>query len=510
MLTLDFKSGEGSLRPLRPHQATAIQNVDAAFSEGKMRVVVQAATGFGKTLTAAHIIQRELDQERRVAFVVPKITLIEQTIREFEREGIRDIGVVQSTHWRTDPRAAVQICSVQTLIRKRYKPTVDLLIIDECHEQYAKLNEWLGSESTARIRCIGLSATPWARGMANHWDHLIIAGATGDLIEKGFLSPFKVFAPDTPDVSKVKTTAGDFNQGQIGDLMDDAKLTGNIVETWLELAKDLPTLAFCVNRKHAAHIQECFLAANVRAGYVDGETPLDDREATFEDFRNGDIKVICNVGVLTTGFDNDVRCIIDAKPTKSNILYVQTIGRGLRTAEGKEHCLILDHAGNCIRLGLVTDISRSALDDGEKKGTARNVAEKETPKQRACIECKFVLPPKDRICPECQTEQWALSVVTSREGQLREYSPNAKPRRPERNHDLMDAADRIGKELTFFRELKSLKRPEWKDGWVAVQFKEKFRKWPPREWNPYTPLPVSPETFNWYRSKIIAWQKKRA
>src|SRR4029077_7391085 len=114
-------------------------------------------------------------------------------------------------------------------------------------------------------------------------------------------------------------------------------------------------------------VAERFLEASVAAEYMDGATPREERKAIFSRFRSGETRIICNVGVLTTGIDLDVRCIIDAKPTKSRILFVQTIGRGLRTAPGKDKLLILDHAGNHLRLGLVTDIGQDHLDDGSQR-----------------------------------------------------------------------------------------------------------------------------------------------
>jgi superfamily II DNA or RNA helicase len=113
--------------------------------------------------------------------------------------------------------------------------------------------------------------------------------------------------------------------------------------------REPPNAGLCVNRRHAQHVSERFVEAGVVAEYMAGLTPREEREAIFDCFRSGKTRIICNVGVLTIGVDLDVRCIIDAKPTKSRILFVQTIGRGLRTAEGKDHLLILDNVGDHLR-----------------------------------------------------------------------------------------------------------------------------------------------------------------
>jgi DNA repair protein RadD len=217
------------------------------------------------------------------------------------------------------------------------------------------------------IPFIGLSATPWARGLGKYYDDLIIAAPTADLIRDGYLSDFITFAPSEPDLAGVRTVAGDFHEGELAKAMDLSVVTGDIVETWLKRGEGRSSFCFCVNRRHAQHVAERFLEAGVAAEYMDRATFREDREAIFARFRSGETRIICNVGVLTTGVDLDVRCIVDAKPTKSRILFVQTIGRGLRTAAGKDKLLILDHAGNHLRLGMVTDIGEDHLDDGRER-----------------------------------------------------------------------------------------------------------------------------------------------
>jgi DNA repair protein RadD len=143
-----------------------------------------------------------------------------------------------------------------------------------------------------------------------------------------------------------------------------------------------------------------------------------DREDIFDRFRAGETKLICNVATLDTGIDLDVRCIIDARPTKSRIRFVQTIGRGLRPAEGKDHLIVLDHAGNHQRLGLVTDIHFDKLDSGEGRGSPdKNKADHE-PTIKLCPECRCVLPPRARECPACGAAIYAATEVVETDGEL--------------------------------------------------------------------------------------------
>jgi hypothetical protein len=177
-------------------------------------------------------------------------------------------------------------------------------------------------------------------GAPGRWDHLIIGSTLQELIELGHLSDFRVYAPAHPDLAGIKTVAGDYDLKGLGQAMDKAPLVADIVTTWLERGENRSTICFAVNRVHAKHIQTQFVEAGVKAEYMDAYTDLEDRADIVRRFGNGDVQVICNVGVLTTGFDADVRCIILARPTKSEILYVQMIGRGLRTADGKADCLL--------------------------------------------------------------------------------------------------------------------------------------------------------------------------
>jgi DNA repair protein RadD len=144
-----------------------------------------------------------------------------------------------------------------------------------------------------------------------------------------------------------------------------------------------------------------FLAANVPCGYIDAYSKPLERKTLERDFRKGTIRVACSVGVLTTGIDWDVRCISLARPTKSEMLFVQMIGRGLRTAPGKQDCLILDHSDTTLRLGFPADIHHEHLDDGKER--AKPTASTEgLPKK--CPECAFLKPPKLARCPSCGFE----------------------------------------------------------------------------------------------------------
>ncbi|MEL5876043.1 DEAD/DEAH box helicase [Cereibacter sphaeroides] len=476
-------------KELRPHQVRAIDMIRASLAKGNRRVVCQGPTGFGKTLVAAKIIEGALAKGNRAVFAAPVIGLIDQTVEAFESEGIRDVGVMQASHPRTDRLAKVQVCSVQTLARREI-PDAALILVDECHLGFDVIHRLMDERPDAFF--IGLSATPWAKGMGRRWHDLVIPVTTGELIEGGWLSQFVVFAPDVPDLRGVKVQAGDFAEAQLANVMGDAKLVGNVVQTWLARGEDRPTLCFAVNRAHAAQLQAQFERQGVAAAYVDGETDAVERQRLNRLFRDGCIKVICSVRTMTCGVDLPISCIIDAAPTKSEMLHCQKIGRGLRVNPGTEDCLILDHAGNSLRLGLVTDIHHDRLDTTEK-GDKQERKPKAEKLPKPCSQCGALHAGK--VCPGCGHERRAVANVEATDGDLVQVT--GKKRMP-------TAAE---KQL-FWSMVKWMQiNSGWSDGRAAHFYRDRFSVWP----RGLNPVPLRPDRafLNYEKSRRIAYAKRR-
>jgi DNA repair protein RadD len=410
--------------------------------------MLQMPTGAGKTLTAAWIIRQLLDRGKRVAFVVPRTVLVDQTIRGFEAEGIIEIGVMQAAHLRTDSRMPVQVCSAQTLSR-RERPEVEYVFVDEAHEMHASVLRWM--KDRPDITFIGLSATPWQRGLGKYYDDLLIPTTTRELVDLGRLSKFVAYAPSDPDLSGVRTVAGEYVEDELADAMDTAEITADIIKTWLQRGENEQTIAFCVNRRHAQHVWERFVEAGVAAEYIDGETPqgndIDDpdpkgqtRRDIFARFKSGVTKSLVSIGVLTTGFDADVRCIIDAQPTKSRVRHVQKIGRGLRTATGKDKLIILATvAPTSGSAALQTSIrgtsttARSAMDLSGRRRSA-NRCRSSAPSARLCsvIGRRSVRPAVLRSSPSQKSMRLRVSWSSS----ARTRVALARPQRSTRSNSI--------------------------------------------------------------------------
>lgn len=485
------------MKSLRDHQSNAINQLRVSLARGNKRPMLQLPTGAGKTVIAANIIRMAREKGNRVIFCVNAISLVDQTVKAFWSEGIRDIGVMQGQHELTNRAMPVQVASVQTLQNRRI-PDAELVIIDEAHNWFKFYGQWM--QDWNAVPFVGLSATPWTKGLGKHYDDLIIGETTQGLIDKGYLSRFRVFAPSHPDLSGVRTVAGDYHEGDLGKAMDQAPLVADIVKTWREQAQNRPTFAYAVNRAHAKHIQREFEQAGIQCGYIDAYTTLDEREQIRHKFHQGEYKVVANVGCLTTGIDWDVRCIVLARPTKSEILFTQIIGRGLRTADGKDDCLILDHSDTHLKLGFVTDIHHDTLDDGKPK--ERSIREHEEPLPKACPSCAYLKPAKVHQCPSCGFKPERQSNVQHIDGELVELTSKAQ----RKTNREMTAPEK----KRFYGELKEYARTMgYKDGWASNKYRERTGVWP----NHFKGAPLSEpseETLSWIKHSQIKWAKRRA
>jgi superfamily II DNA or RNA helicase len=503
--------GKTMLKPLFPHQQKALDLLRDSVRTRHKRPVINMPTAAGKTVLAAHVVVGARGKDNRVAFLVPAINLIDQTFNRFSENGIdpADMGIVQANHPWKRPSAPIQICSVQT-IAKRGWPVVDIIVVDEAHLMHEATKKWMLAEPGKLF--IGLTATPWAKGMADLWDDLIQPTSIRQLIDEGRLCNFKAFAPSHPDLSKVRTIAGDYHEGELADVMGEKKLVADIVQTWLMKAGGRKTLVFCVNRAHAGQIHDEFMAQGVRSEYVDAFTPRVERAEIIKRLEKGETQVICSIGTMTTGVDiPPVDCIQYARPTKSEILYVQSIGRGLRAHPGKDHLLILDHSDTTLRLGTVDQIRHDRLRDG-KPGKSASDDEKKLPLPKECPSCGMLIPVKVKLCPNCgQAPKWSSAIETV-DGELIELGVHSAAAKYDGWRYGKQPRDwTLADKSAFYSELRAYGRDHgYAEGWAAHQYRERLGAWPDHPSIRYAAL-LSPtrDTLSWLQSRQIAWAKRR-
>ena len=498
------------MKTLRADQTTAIDNVREAMRETR-RVVLQSPTGWGKTVVAADICAKAREKLKKVLITVPAISLIDQTVEALWAQGIRGVGVIQAQHEMTDWSQPVQVASVQTLIKRSEKPEAHIVIVDECHKWFRHFETWFASEAWRLVPFIGLSATPWLKGLGAYFDKLIVGNTIHQMIEEKTLAPFKVFAASHPDldgIRSVRSTNGeiDFVETDLAERMDRPKLTADIVQSWLQLGEDRPTICFAVNRDHAAHLAKEFEEAGVPSGYMDCETPRLERSELRRRFQHGDIRVMCNVDVIGLGVDwPEVSCISYCRPTRSEMRYVQNIGRGLRTAPGKTDLLIIDHSDTTLRLGFVSDIFHEELDDGKPKiNGAQTVA---LPKE--CPQCHYLKPARMAKCPMCgHVVEHLVTPIKVDSGMLKEIKAEdiAKPKPvADKLGMTMEDKARVFGQLTWYQN-KNSKSPKF----ALANYKTIYGVWPKigDSWKAYFG-PPDMTLSSWLQSRRIAFAKRQ-
>jgi DNA repair protein RadD len=287
---------------------------------------------------------------------------------------------------------------VQTAMRRSFSIKPWLIIIDECHLAVANTyKQVLAAAGNPPI--LGLTGTPCrldGRGLGEMFDRIIPTCSTADLIGDGMLSPIKYFAPSKPELSGIRTRAGDYALEQLQEAVDKASITGDAVQHYRKMCSGRPAVAFCVSISHAEHVAAQFAAAGYRAVSVSGKSTKEERKQALEGLRAGKLDVVCNAQLWVAGVDvPNIECIILLRPTKSLTFYLQAIGRGLRLAPGKTHCTVLDHAG-CVFEHGPPQIAREWTLDAKKKRKKKE----DIPAIKQCPMCFGVHEPAP-VCPLC-------------------------------------------------------------------------------------------------------------
>lgn len=333
---------------LRPYQIDLIERgMRSVAQHGK--VIIQLPTGGGKTVCFCKIIEDYVNKGKRVLLLVHRKELIQQAAAKLFKMGINHgyiLSGVQPAYSRP-----VQLASVQTLIRREMPKNIGVIITDECHhataDSYRKILDYYPDADK-----IGFTATPCrtnGEGFSEVYNDIVCGPSVKELIRDGYLVEPKIFsAPLHLDLSKVKKTAGDYNDKDLAALLDNAKYLADLYREWERHAYGKKTVVFAITIEHSKHIVEQYNSYGVPAAHIDGSTPDDERAQILKAFAEGKYMILSNVGIVTEGFDVPaIECVQLTRPTESLALYLQMVGRGLRTIDGKERCIILDHA-NCV------------------------------------------------------------------------------------------------------------------------------------------------------------------
>jgi len=421
-----------------PHQLDGVERTIAALSNGTISVCLTAPTGAGKTNMQIALAKWGAEEKHgNVLCLTNRILLTEQTQRVFQGSGV-PVGVISaSMPYLEREDVSVQIATIQTLLARRrantnYWVDADLVLADEIHQCATGESATLLEEYKTRgARICGVTATPL--GVSNVCDELIVAGRTRDLQDDGILCFASWFAPSELDTSKLVGGKVDLSLTENearktwGPLKGDDKIrtriVGNILEHYERLHPERThTLAFAPGVKESLWAAQFCRGRGIRALHVDGtdfwcdgETH-DRREEDYlfhtymEEWRNGEIPILWNRFVMREGIDEpQIKCIILATPVGSYRSFLQMVGRGLRTHESKDKCLVIDHGGAWWRHGSVNvnvdweSVYDCPDPDVVSKNRIAKVRETGESLGRVCPKCGMVHKPLSRMvfCQHC-------------------------------------------------------------------------------------------------------------
>ncbi len=407
---------------LRDYQERDLEQIRGKVRAGIRRILYKLATGGGKTVMVSSLAERTASNGKVFFFVVHRRELITQASNTFEHFGVPH-GIIAPGYTETDD--LVQVASIDAVVSRMTKGriyTPDVISWDEAHHcaspKWVKVSEKIGNPKTIHI---GLTATPErldGRGIDNMFSDMIQGPETADLIEDGYLCPFRHFEPPSRvDVSKVKIVDGDYYQPQLRDLVDHPAVVGDVIEHYRKHTPNMRAVVFCVGIEHSKHVAAAFQAAGINAQHIDGKNSTQ-RTHALAAFAANEVKVITNCDIISEGFDVPaMEVVIMLRPTESLTLYLQQAGRALRpvyakgfdlntrqgridaiAASSKPTAIIMDHAGNRHRHGAV-DARRTWLLQGRRR-SVESEGGAFVPPIRQCPKCFAVHPPAPK-CPSC-------------------------------------------------------------------------------------------------------------
>ena len=422
---------------LRPYQKSAVETLER-LARQKQFLLLQAATGAGKTVMAASIMQHYADNWRfRCLFLAHKAILVRQALSRMQatfEDADFDVNVLCASVERPGTATGhIIVASPQTLARRLDDlPRVDVVIIDECHRVPPKGQSSLYADVIAAVtakrpgaRVFGITATPWRLGqgpiygpsvkpgLESWWDTLDVRLSIAELQEAGWLSPLTALccapAEDLLDVPVGRS--GDFSEDALEAALLKPLHLGSAVRAVETHCADRSRIAvFCVTIAHARALAARFCEEGYAAAAMDSKMGQQSNLDTLKAFERGEIRVLCSVGMLTEGWDCPATdCLVLCRPTLSPALYVQMVGRGLRVARGKKDCLLVDLSGNVYRHGSPNAprirTNRHEFEEIQSFASSRDDGDH----LRRCPFCDARLPEDTGLeCPECASPFYDL------------------------------------------------------------------------------------------------------
>ena len=400
---------------LRDYQNLAISNVRKSFQVKHRSVLLTLPTGAGKTVIFSEITRLAGLKDSNVLILVHRKELIDQAGDKLTKADVK-YGIIAAG--RKESKSNVQVASVQTLINRLNNPDqFDLIIIDEAHHSVA--NSWrkIFNFYKKAIR-LGVTATPMrmtGAGLGEIFDDLIVGSTIPELVEQKYLAEHEVYAPPNKlNLDKIRTIRGDYSKKEVEDELDKVDIVGDAVDNYRRLGKNKPAIAFCISVKHGQYVTNKFKQAGYTAELITGSMKSDERKTLIDNFKDGKVQILVSIDVVSEGFDVEGCYVaILLRPTQSEALYIQQVGRVLRPEPNKV-AIVLDHVGNTKRHGFVDDVREFDLHQKAKTKRKGELA----PAVETCEVCFAVYRPQP-ICPVCgHQKEIRKREITYEDGEL--------------------------------------------------------------------------------------------
>ncbi|MEY4720039.1 MAG: hypothetical protein RL563_2657 [Pseudomonadota bacterium] len=453
---------------LRDYQEESIRKLREGFAAGKKAQMLYLATGGGKSEVAAYMLDKAREKGKRSAMILDRVVLVNQMSERLDKYAIKH-GVLQSGHWRFRPYEHIQVCSAQTLERRGYVEDLTLVVIDEAHCTRAQTLEFI--KQNPQIRVIGLSATPFTKGLAKTYDNIVSVCTTKQLVERGVLVPLKVFISKEVDMTGAKKVAGEWSGAEAGER--GIKIVGDVVAEWIKKTHDIfgrpvKTIVFSSGVAHGTELSRKFQEQGYNFICVSYRDDSDFKRDLIADFQKPDTEIhgLIATDILSRGFDcPDVLIGVSARPfSRSLSSHIQQMGRVMRGAPNKEYGVWLDFSGNYLRFredweNVYENGVSSLNDDKEKPKKEPTPREKEDSK---CPSCQTLWIRGWKACGHCGFMRERPSMVESVPGEMEEFT----------------VGTRDEKQAFWSMCRYKVVIEGWSPGRAAHTYREKFGVWP--------------------------------
>ena len=439
---------------LHPYQNKLLSQARQALSKGKHSVLLVSPAGSGKSVIIAEIARLTVSRGGHVLFMVHRKELVEQITESFIQNEVD-----------------LEMCTIMTvgriINRLDVLPKPALIITDESHHSPAKTYRRIYDFHTG-VPMLGFTASPWrmsGKGFTDIYEAMVEGESVEWLIENKYLAPYTYYSVQLSDSEKLsRSSTGDYTKASIDNAISRT-IFGDVIKTYTEKASGKSAIVYCHSVEFSKFMADKFNEAGINASHADAKTPKREREKIMDGFRNGTVKILCNVDLISEGFNvPDCGVVILLRPTESLVLHIQQSMRGMRYKPGK-HAIIIDHVANYAKHGL-PDTPREWKLEGwkENKGNSRGV---ESSGYKQCPDCFTVIKSALPVCDVC-------GHVFAEENEMKVQEAELVEIKQEFKLETDYAATKPLSEIQTMAELKAYQKAKgYKPGWVYFQAKLK-------------------------------------